>query len=100
MTVHEVAFKLYVPEFFQIDPRRDDFVVDVIVRETGVSGVGNECGQCALKKSGDRVARIISAKLEPIYDTVGPGDVPAADIAQDLRSVAIDELVAHVPAVL
>src|SRR5713101_4847450 len=100
MTVHEVTFQLYVPETFQIKPRGDDLVVDVIVRQAGVGSVGNECGQSAPKKSGDRVARVIRTELEPIRDTVGPGDVPATDIAQDLRSVGVDELVAYVPAIL
>src|SRR5258708_15502853 len=100
MTVHEVAFQLYVPETFQINPRGEDLVVDVIVRQAGVGSVGKECGQSDPKKRGDRVARVIRAELEPIHYTVGPGDVPATDIGQDLRSVGVDALVAYVPAIL
>src|SRR5271157_1498095 len=37
IAVHEVPFHFHVPEFFQIDPRRDDFVVDVIGGQAGVS---------------------------------------------------------------
>ncbi len=99
MTVHEVALQLHVPEFVQINPRRDDFVVNVIGRQAGVGLVGNEYGESAPKRSEDRIARVIRAKLEPLHDAVGPGDVPAADIAQDLRCVVVDELIAQVTAV-
>ena len=40
ITIHEVAFHFHVPEFFEVNPRRDHFVVDVIEGQAGIGLVG------------------------------------------------------------
>jgi hypothetical protein len=39
IAIHEVTFDFHVPEFCQVNPRRDDFVVDVMAgRLVSVAG--------------------------------------------------------------
>src|ERR1019366_2025694 len=70
ITIHEVTFHFHVPEFFQVKPRGDDFVVDVIGGQAGVSLVRGQRSERAAKNTGYRVAGVIGAKLNPFDNSV------------------------------
>ena len=100
IAVHEMTLHLHIPEFIYIEPRRDDFVVNVIGGQTRVGFVRGNGRKGASKDTGDRVAGVIGAKGQPLRNPVGSGGVPAAYIGYILEGEGLDDLIAQIAAIL
>src|SRR5208282_2459411 len=95
-----MAFNLDVPKSFEVEARRDDFVIDVIGRQAGVGMVGKQRRERARGSSGYPIAGIVGADGKPLYDPVPPRDIPSTNIAFGLEDAAVDDVIVDKAAIL
>jgi len=96
VAVHEMTFHLSVPESVQIDPRCDDFVINVVGGETRVRLVGEECRYRASRRSANRVAGVVGTQRQSFVDPVSARDVPATYIDCGLEKGGVDDYVVQI----
>src|SRR5579864_4117618 len=88
-----MTFDLYVPEPVQINPRRDDFVINVVGGESSVRLVGKQSRNQASRLSGDRVAGVVGTQRKLFANSVRARDIPATYIDCGLEGGGVNDYV-------